>query len=80
MEYVKLLHDIHLEEIPSHMYRGYTIAGRPENAENPLREIVQYPGANKSIWFVFSGMGSQWPGMGKHFIYLLHVNTIKIPH
>lgn len=23
-----------------------------------------YPGEPRPIWFVYSGMGSQWPGMG----------------
>lgn len=64
VEYVKLLHDIHIEDIPGHMYRGYTIVGGSSTSEKALREIDHYPGAKRPIWFVFSGMGSQWPGMG----------------
>ena len=54
-----------MEDIPGHMYRGYTIIGGSATKENPLREKEHYPGAKRPIWFVFSGMGSQWPGMGK---------------
>ncbi|XP_012234475.2 fatty acid synthase [Linepithema humile] len=62
-EYVRLLHDIHTEDIQGHLYRGYTIVGS-KISEQPIREIENYLGATRPIWFVFSGMGSQWPGMG----------------
>lgn len=47
------------------MYRGYTIVGS-KTAEHAPRETENYLGAARPIWFVFSGMGSQWPGMGTH--------------
>ncbi|KAG8225765.1 hypothetical protein J437_LFUL005724, partial [Ladona fulva] len=54
-EFVALLHKIHSSNIPGHIYRGYTL---------------YYPGARRSLWFVFSGMGSQWAGMGKDLLRL----------
>ncbi|KAL6257976.1 hypothetical protein P5V15_011572 [Pogonomyrmex californicus] len=63
VEYIRLLHDIHSEDIQGHLYRGYTIVGS-KTAERPTRETENYLGAARPIWFVFSGMGSQWPGMG----------------
>ena len=67
MEYVRLLHDIYSEDINGHIYRGYTVLPPTKIVETPLREIVNYSGAKKPVWFVFSGMGSQWPGMGMKF-------------
>ncbi|XP_053598737.1 fatty acid synthase [Microplitis demolitor] len=64
VEYVRLLQDIHSEDIPGHLYRGYTILSKHTTQENRIRDIEHYPGAKRPIWFVFSGMGSQWPGMG----------------
>ncbi|XP_074097576.1 fatty acid synthase [Cotesia typhae] len=64
VEYVRLLQNIYTEDIPGHLYRGYTILSRHITKENRIRDIEHYPGAKRPIWFVFSGMGSQWPGMG----------------
>jgi fatty acid synthase len=34
-------------------------------------EFLQfYPGTKRPVWFVFTGMGSQWPGMGKSLLKL----------
>ena len=29
-----------------------------------------YPGSKRPVWFVFTGMGSQWPEMGKSLLIL----------
>ncbi|XP_032662832.1 fatty acid synthase-like [Odontomachus brunneus] len=63
VEYIRLLHDIHTEDIQGHLYRGYTIVGS-KTATTPTKENENYLGMTRPIWFVFSGMGSQWPGMG----------------
>ncbi|EZA57700.1 Fatty acid synthase [Ooceraea biroi] len=63
VEYVRLLHDIHADDIQGHLYRGHTIIGS-KTAEKPIRQIDNFSGTTRPIWFVFSGMGSQWPGMG----------------
>ncbi|KYN01849.1 Fatty acid synthase [Cyphomyrmex costatus] len=61
-EYIRLLHDIHFDDIQGHLYRGYTVIG--SKADHSIREVENYLGTARPIWFVFSGMGSQWPGMG----------------
>ncbi|XP_065219793.1 fatty acid synthase isoform X2 [Planococcus citri] len=63
-EFVRLLHEVHSEDIPGHIYRGYTIL-KKESQPEPVRHIEYFPGERRPIWFVFAGMGSQWPGMGK---------------
>lgn len=75
VEYVRLFHDIHSEDVNNHLYRGYTLLPPRGIAENPTREIKAVSGAKRPIWFVFSGMGSQWAGMGIHiFLSFIFVN------
>lgn len=59
-EFIALLRDIHVDNIPGHMVRGFEVLGFPES-----REVHDYDGMKRPIWFVFSGMGSQWQGMGQ---------------
>ncbi|KAF7995900.1 hypothetical protein HCN44_007007 [Aphidius gifuensis] len=63
VEYVRLLHEIYMQEDPGHLYRGFTILNNT-NSEKKIKKIEHYSGAKRPIWFVFSGMGSQWPAMG----------------
>ncbi|KAF6202923.1 hypothetical protein GE061_003330 [Apolygus lucorum] len=66
---ITLLHDIHKQNIVGHPYRGYTVLG----ASNPIRECDENA-AKKEIWYVFSGMGTQWAGMGRAFMCLQPFN------
>ncbi|XP_015587765.1 fatty acid synthase [Cephus cinctus] len=62
-EFINLVHSIHARNIYGHIYRGFQILG--ENREM-VRDIETSTYAEKRpIWYIFSGMGSQWPGMGK---------------
>ncbi|XP_023313671.1 fatty acid synthase-like [Trichogramma pretiosum] len=70
VEYVRLLHDIHSDEINGNLYRGYTILPAKGVTEKPIREIQAAAGSKRPIWFVFSGMGSQWPGMGEALLQI----------
>ncbi|XP_044013914.1 fatty acid synthase-like [Aphidius gifuensis] len=77
VEFIKLLHDIHADRIDGHLYGGYTILNTINSIEKTLqsncekvisRKIDILPQKKHSVWFVFSGMGSQWPTMGKAFL------------
>ncbi|XP_037873188.1 fatty acid synthase [Bombyx mori] len=73
-EQIALLHGAYENDIFGHASRGYAIL--ESNAQNevvPLKESVEYYAGNKRpVWFVFSGMGSQWTGMGADF---MKINT-----
>lgn len=78
VEYVKLFHEIHKDDIAGHIYRGFTLA----NNKNLLkRDIQYYTGEKRQVWFIFSGMGSQWPSMGMGLMKIpTFVNTINKLH
>ncbi|CAG7784754.1 unnamed protein product [Allacma fusca] len=61
--FVKLLHELSAEAIPRHPYRGYVVAN-----VNNFETIVEKMEPKDALWFIFSGMGSQWPGMTKDLI------------
>ncbi|KAJ8711411.1 hypothetical protein PYW07_008653 [Mythimna separata] len=65
-EEIALLHNIHGNNISGHLGRGYIILDTNENKETvSLREKSEYfDDPRRPLWFVYSGMGSQWAGMG----------------
>lgn len=52
-----------------HAYRGFTIL----NSKNHIRETCQ-GWKQRPIWYVFSGMGTQWTGMGND---LMQIETFR---
>ncbi|XP_014250609.1 fatty acid synthase-like isoform X2 [Cimex lectularius] len=62
---ITLLHTTYKKHIPGHPFRGYTVLGTKDGKN--MREVFEEPG-RREIWFVFSGMGAQWPGMGLAFM------------
>ncbi|CAK1541491.1 unnamed protein product [Leptosia nina] len=65
-EELALLHNIHKNKISAHLGRGFTILDKNEKDETiSLAEKADYYDDTTSpLWFVYSGMGSQWAGMG----------------
>ncbi|XP_047538457.1 fatty acid synthase-like isoform X1 [Vanessa atalanta] len=65
-EELALFRNIHKTSIFGHLGRGYTILDTKENNETvSLAEKTDYfDDAKRPLWFVYSGMGSQWAGMG----------------
>ncbi|KMQ91967.1 fatty acid synthase [Lasius niger] len=63
-EFLSLLHTVHSDNISGHNFRGYEIL-----AYDGTREIVETNYDEKRpIWFVFSGMNTQWAGMGRELL------------
>nr|XP_049700707.1 fatty acid synthase [Helicoverpa armigera] len=65
-EEIALLHKVYEHDIPGHTGRGYTILETNEKQETVSlsQSVDYYPGVKRPLWFVYSGMGSQWAGMG----------------
>ncbi|CAK1541813.1 unnamed protein product [Leptosia nina] len=64
VELVRLYHSIHNEDIGGHVVRGYTLLGStPTKSVSLARDIQYFSGVRRPVWFVYSGMGSQWAGM-----------------
>ncbi|XP_041971751.1 fatty acid synthase-like isoform X2 [Aricia agestis] len=69
VELIRLLHSIHNEDINGHVVRGYTLLGStPSKSVVLSREIRYFSGVRRPLWFVYSGMGSQWAGMATHLL------------
>lgn len=64
-ELMALSHEIHKQNISGHAYRGYTLM-----SETPMRQVMHITTTDRPIWFIYSGMGSQWSGMGKDLMKL----------
>lgn len=60
-EYLGLINEIHAKNIPLHFYRGFAVIGNGETH----REVVKLSEENRPIWYIYSGMGSQWAGMAR---------------
>lgn len=74
-EFLALIDQIHKQNITGHAYRGFTIL---DGSGSQLHEISEVSSEKRPIWFVFSGMGSQWPGMAKDLMQIeLFRNSIK---
>ncbi|XP_046820195.1 fatty acid synthase-like [Vespa crabro] len=66
-EFGQLIYDVFNIPFHSSLFRGYTIFPEleGEESEKAIEEIIPVSDKSYQIWFVFSGMGSQWTGMGK---------------
>ncbi|KAG6451289.1 fatty acid synthase [Manduca sexta] len=66
LEQIALLRNIFADDILGHTVRGYVILDTNENNETVClsKSVNRYPGVKQPVWFVYSGMGSQWGGMG----------------
>ncbi|CAH0686078.1 unnamed protein product [Spodoptera exigua] len=65
-EQIALLHEIHNKPMAGHTCRGYTILDTNEKKETVCvaKEVEYTDGVTRPVWFVYSGMGSQWATMG----------------
>lgn len=55
-----LLNDVSAIPPASMPYRGYTLIG----SQSQSKEVQQVPSSARPLWYICSGMGTQWAGMG----------------
>nr|WRO29226.1 FAS2 protein [Tuta absoluta] len=69
VELVRLWHAVHDDDIAGHVVRGYTLLGsNPTKAVSLARDVQYFSGVRRPVWFVYSGMGSQWAGMASQLM------------
>ncbi|KAK7134929.1 hypothetical protein R3I93_018135 [Phoxinus phoxinus] len=64
--YLSLMNDVSGVPTASMPYRGYALIG----AQGELKEVQQVQPTPRALWFVCSGMGTQWAGMGRSLMQL----------
>ncbi|GFS52214.1 fatty acid synthase [Trichonephila inaurata madagascariensis] len=60
-EFFALLHKLSFTEPLYKPYRGYAIC---QEGKSPVTEIKNVSPNKRQIWYIMTGMGCQWPGMG----------------
>ncbi|XP_053145655.1 fatty acid synthase [Hemicordylus capensis] len=58
--FVSMLNDISGIPVSSMPYRGYTLIG----SESDVKEVQNAQSSERPLWYICSGMGTQWKGMG----------------
>lgn len=83
-EFIGLLHNAQSEEVQGYLYRGFTILSKETkniNASCLSRSTKRVDGNKLKIVWMFSGMGSQWPKMGKSLMNFPQFNkTVERLH
>lgn len=64
--YLSLLNDVSGVPTAGMPYRGYTLIG----AQGELTEVQQTQPTPRPLWYICSGMGTQWAGMGQSLMQL----------
>ncbi|XP_036143420.1 fatty acid synthase-like, partial [Monomorium pharaonis] len=76
IEYIRLLHDVHADNIDGHPWRGFIILNNLK--QEPIYEIQNCVNMKRPVCFIFSALGSQWPGMGRNLLkFHIFANTIR---
>ncbi|XP_036143548.1 fatty acid synthase [Monomorium pharaonis] len=77
IEYIRLLHDIYTDSIEGHPWRGFIILNNMKQ-DNLTKEVQNCESMKRPVWFIFSALGTQWPGMGQDLLkFDVFANTIR---
>ncbi|XP_018393255.1 PREDICTED: fatty acid synthase-like [Cyphomyrmex costatus] len=66
VEYIRLLHDVYADNVDGHPWRGYIILNSFQ--QDSIIEIQNCYSLKRPVCFIFSALGSQWPGMGRNLL------------
>ncbi|XP_067215658.1 fatty acid synthase-like [Linepithema humile] len=76
VEYIRLLHDIHTDDIDDHSWRGYIILDAQKNS---IKKVQNCKNIKRPICFVFSALESKLPEMGKELLkFHAFANAVKM--
>lgn len=64
--FLSLLNEVSGVPTASMPYRGYALIDSP----NEITELQQVPATARPLWYICSGMGTQWAGMGRSLMQL----------
>ncbi|XP_076014659.1 fatty acid synthase [Genypterus blacodes] len=65
-DFLSLLNGVSGSPTVSMPYRGYTVIG----SQGDITEVQQVQAAPRPLWYICSGMGTQWAGMGRSLMQL----------
>ncbi|XP_057571036.1 fatty acid synthase isoform X2 [Hippopotamus amphibius kiboko] len=66
LAFVSMLNDIAATPTTTMPFRGYAVLGSQDGGQ----EVQQVPAGKCPLWFICSGMGAQWLGMGRSLLRL----------
>ncbi|XP_060796063.1 fatty acid synthase isoform X1 [Neoarius graeffei] len=66
LAFLDLLSEVCAVPTSSMPYRGYTLLG----AQSDVTEVQQAAPSSRPLWYICSGMGTQWAGMGRSLMQL----------
>eukprot|EP00064_Thunnus_orientalis_P003928 superscaffoldBa00000342_g3939 len=64
--FLSLLNEVSGAPTAGMPYRGYTLIG----SQNDVMEVQQVQATPRPLWYICSGMGTQWAGMGRSLMQL----------
>ncbi|XP_067207655.1 fatty acid synthase-like isoform X2 [Linepithema humile] len=77
VEYIRLLHDIHTNDIDGHSWRGYIILASRQ--KNSIQKVQHCKNKKRPICFIFSALKLQWSEMGKKLLkFNAFANAVKM--
>lgn len=83
-EFIGLLQSSQVDSNSNYTFRGFGIFAKGENSETTdcvARDVTSLNEAKRPIAFVYSGVGSQWLGMGKDLMKIsIIADAIEICH
>uniref|UniRef100_A0A336MQ27 Fatty acid synthase n=1 Tax=Culicoides sonorensis TaxID=179676 RepID=A0A336MQ27_CULSO len=66
-EYLGLINEVHSKPITNHFYRGYALL---RGDDNVTKEVLDCKDERRPLWYIYSGMGSQWASMAKDLMQI----------